>query len=161
MGSLPGSADKSTDEVVCKVKKTTPCTLSCGWKLWGFIFQIFLWWFGCVEVCGVSRLWWRDNRNPSEEQNLLNIVQVPVALTSFPNSLKSRLKHVGWYQSCLSAEQDKKIIFLLFWNNYSGFKYFHFQTIEKPDWIRLAVSSTVIKIFSLRLKMKKVKMSLC
>lgn len=50
MGSLPGSAEKSTDEVGYKVNKRAPCTLSCGWKLWGFIFQIFLWWFGCVGV---------------------------------------------------------------------------------------------------------------
>lgn len=49
MGSLPGSAEKSTDEEGYKINKTS-CTLSCGWKLWGFIFQIFLWWFGCVGV---------------------------------------------------------------------------------------------------------------
>lgn len=49
-GSLPGSTDKSTDEVGYKVNKIIPCTLSCGWKLWGFIFQIFLSWFGCVGV---------------------------------------------------------------------------------------------------------------
>lgn len=107
-----------------------------------------------VLGCGVSRLWWRDNRNPSEEQNLLTIVQVPVALTSSPNSVKPRLKPVGWYQSRLSAEQGMEIISLLFWNIYSGFKYFHSQTTEKPDWIRLAVSYTVIKISSLRLKIK-------
>lgn len=50
MGSLPGSTDKSTDEVGYKINKTAPCTLNHGCKLWGLIFQIFLWWFGCVGV---------------------------------------------------------------------------------------------------------------